>query len=560
MTWTADGPQGNEAAKVRFDIVPYTRGIGLDLGCGPYKAWPHFIGVDNCTDTKLFGARFRPDVPVDTCEALPLFATESMDFVFSSHLLEHIEDHKAALAEWWRVIKEGGHLVLYLPHKDLYPNIGQRGANPDHKHDFDPEDVIAAVQRVARRAGQSYDLLEYETRGEGIEYSFYLVFRKIAGTVCTRKAKSKAPKACVVRYGGFGDMLQAASVFPGLKTQGFEVHVMTTPSGRDILKDDPHVDGFILQDKDQVQNEDLGAFWGCWERKFDKWINLSESVEATWLAHPIRMSHRWPAAVRHKYLDVNYLEFAHELAGVPFKPAVRFYDTPEEQRWAREQRKQDEYLIMFALSGSSHHKSWPHMDQAIAQILLDMPKARVILAGDMACKLLEAGWEAEPRVTLTSGEWKIRQTLAMAHQADCVVGPETGVLNSVAFAPFVRKVILLSHSSVKNLCRDWKNAAALAAGVPCYPCHRMHLTREFCPDHVVPVASQPWADDEKLVEQMTAAGHIRDGFYRTGAAACAGSIQAEDVVSAIRSDYERWRTRRDIQDQDAGSQCALSVG
>ena len=33
MVWRIDDPQGFEADKVRFEIVPYTRGIGLDLGC-----------------------------------------------------------------------------------------------------------------------------------------------------------------------------------------------------------------------------------------------------------------------------------------------------------------------------------------------------------------------------------------------------------------------------------------------------------------------------------------------------------------------------------------------
>ena len=90
MTWREDGPQGNESAKVRWDIVEYTRGRGLDLGCGPFKAYPHFIGVDNGHHAQEFGWQYKPDIHVDTCERLDMFASNSMDFVFSSHLLEHI--------------------------------------------------------------------------------------------------------------------------------------------------------------------------------------------------------------------------------------------------------------------------------------------------------------------------------------------------------------------------------------------------------------------------------------------------------------------------------------
>jgi hypothetical protein len=62
------------------------------------------------------------------------------------------------------------------------------------------------------------------------------------------------PCACVVRYGGFGDSIQAANILPELKRQGFHVVFMTLPRGQDILKHDPHIDDWLLQDDDQVPN------------------------------------------------------------------------------------------------------------------------------------------------------------------------------------------------------------------------------------------------------------------------------------------------------------------
>ena len=47
MTWDIKTSEGNEAEKIKWELVPYTRGLGLDIGCGPCKAFPHFIGVDN---------------------------------------------------------------------------------------------------------------------------------------------------------------------------------------------------------------------------------------------------------------------------------------------------------------------------------------------------------------------------------------------------------------------------------------------------------------------------------------------------------------------------------
>ena len=55
MVWKRDDPQGDESGKIRLETVRYTRGQGLDLGCGPDKIWPHAIGVDNYTATAQFG-------------------------------------------------------------------------------------------------------------------------------------------------------------------------------------------------------------------------------------------------------------------------------------------------------------------------------------------------------------------------------------------------------------------------------------------------------------------------------------------------------------------------
>lgn len=54
------------------------------------------------------------------CDATDLSAIGSgtLDFVASSHTLEHLANPMKALREWLRVIREGGHLLLVLPHKD----------------------------------------------------------------------------------------------------------------------------------------------------------------------------------------------------------------------------------------------------------------------------------------------------------------------------------------------------------------------------------------------------------------------------------------------------------
>jgi len=118
MVWKADAPQGNESAKIKYEIVPYTRGRVLELGSGPWRTFPHFTTVDNQCE---WGTNWKPDFFSDATD-LSLFASQSCDAVFSSHLLEHIEDYHAALQEWWRVVKPNGYLLLYIcPIKIIIP-------------------------------------------------------------------------------------------------------------------------------------------------------------------------------------------------------------------------------------------------------------------------------------------------------------------------------------------------------------------------------------------------------------------------------------------------------
>jgi ADP-heptose:LPS heptosyltransferase/predicted SAM-dependent methyltransferase len=476
MTWKIDDPQGAEAAKVAWDIVPYTRGRVLDLGCGPSKCYPHFIGVDSGADRQLFGIAMKPDFEMP-CEKLDLFASQSMDGVFSSHLLEHYEYKQvpAVLKEWFRVLKVGGYLTLYLPDEDEYPKVGEKGANPDHKWNVNKARVLECMP-------DGFDLIKYEKRNGGQEYSLLLVFRKLGHKARLESWDRPKPAktAAVVRYGAFGDLIQASSLFPALKEQGYHVTVYTVPKGHDVVKADPHVDAWIIQDPDQVPNSRLKEFWDHQEKQYDKWINLSGSVEETLLAVPNKVNHAWPQSMRHKHMNVNYLEFTHDIAELPMPARPKFYPTADEKEWARKQRKDIGPSIMYVMTGSSVHKVWPHMDGLLARIFLKFPHMRVITVGQEIETYLEEPWKDESRVIRRAGKWTIRQTMAYALECDIVIGPETGVMNAVSHEA-MRKVCFLSHSSHENLTRDWVNTAALEpVDTPCYPCHRMHYDWDHC--------------------------------------------------------------------------------
>lgn len=530
MVWKKDDPQGGESHKISWEIVKWTRGKVLDIGAGLSRTFPHFITVDNNADAVLFGHQMpRPDVFVDTAEKLPLFADNSVDAVFSSHLLEHIAPGSVTetLREWLRVVKVGGYLVLYLPDEDQYPKVGEPGANPDHKWNVNYEALVSFMRGTRR----SWDLVDFQRRDQGNEYSLLFVFKKLSSqkdegfSYSWKDYERPVKTAGVVRYGAYGDLMQASSVLKALKEQGFHVTLYTSQPGVEVIENDPHIDEFYLQDKDQVPNQALAQFWQYHAKKYDRWVNLSESVEGTLLTIRNRIVDEYAPSVRHALCDRNYLEHQHLVAQVPYEPTMKFYPTEEEKKWAKEERaKYGPFCLVWSLGGSSVNKHWPWVDQALSGLLLDFPEVQVVLVGGPDGVILEQGWEKTPRVHCRSGKWAIRRTLAFTQLADAVVGPETGVLNAVAMEE-MPKVVFLSHSTIENLTRDWVNTHSLTSEkTTCKgrghneapACHQLHYNWDTC--------------TEAPALAGTEGQHQRKGM---GVAQCQADIGPQDAYKVI---------------------------
>ena len=65
---------------------------------------------------------------------------------------------------------------------------------------------------------------------------------------------------CIVRYGAFGDIIQASSLFPKFKEQGYKVCVNVSESGHSLLKNNPYVDQLIVQKTDQCLSASISSF------------------------------------------------------------------------------------------------------------------------------------------------------------------------------------------------------------------------------------------------------------------------------------------------------------
>jgi len=310
--------------------------------------------------------------------------------------------------------------------------------------------------------------------------------------------KRTEKSVCVVRYGGMGDMIQVSSLFPLFKEQGYRVCVNVSERGKEILESDPNVDELLVQETDQVPNDRLTPYWERLEKCFDKFVQLSESIEGSLLLTPEReeeirgervlvessKDYNLSKEEIHEKYNVNYMERTHDIAGLPYKFLPKFYPTLEEKKHARRQRKKikSKYVILWALSGSSVHKVYPWTDAVMSRILMDRKDLSFVTVGDGLCELLEVGWEDEKRVVTKSGKWSVRETLAFLDVCDVVVGPETGVLNAASTLD-CHKTVMLSHSSHENLSKHWKNTTALGPeDYPdyCFPCHKMHYGFSTC--------------------------------------------------------------------------------
>lgn len=112
------------------------KGVGYDIGCGrPEWAFPGAIPVDPALGTE-YDARHLPIAYVD--------------YIFSSHTLEHLDDWFGAIKFWTSRIKPEGTLFLYLPHYDQ--RYWRPWNNRSHKNILTPEIVKDALVALDYRS------------------------------------------------------------------------------------------------------------------------------------------------------------------------------------------------------------------------------------------------------------------------------------------------------------------------------------------------------------------------------------------------------------------------
>lgn len=338
-------------------------------------------------------------------------------------------------------------------------------------------------------------------------YQYTNITKTLRPIIPSTPSCGKTGWAGIVRLGGIGDNLIAASVLPLLKKRGYKIDVITQPPQSVVFENNPYIDKLSVKiaERDLPQN-DMPAWQGWFasrSNEYDVFVNLSHSCEGLLAVFPAMTYFWWPDAARRKLFGKSYIEMVHDIVNVPYEFGPLFFPTDEE----RDHAIQTKYslpggtrraVVGWCISGTRIDKMYPQSPMAIARLIKELDVHVVMLGApgkdfEIAKQIQEhvtaqngtdAGLHLALSPDLNNPSWPIRRILSFAiHGCDLVIGPDTGPLWAVAFEP-VPKIVLLGHASEENITKHWINAKTLAASpqVTCHPCHCLHDTIETCLD------------------------------------------------------------------------------
>lgn len=142
------GTRGDPRKNVRLDVVCAAlaefvpKGAILDVGCGlgdtldrltDFKRWTLYGAEYAAESARRARARLDGRATICTASATALpFPDATFDGLTCIEVLEHIEDDRAALNEFWRVLRPGGCAVVTVPYRHWF--LQYRTLIGHHRH------------------------------------------------------------------------------------------------------------------------------------------------------------------------------------------------------------------------------------------------------------------------------------------------------------------------------------------------------------------------------------------------------------------------------------------
>lgn len=151
----------SETAKYRHLTAKYCTGAGVDIASQGVAVVPWAISFDLPEPEFLHYSNGQPPKgPIHLrghADHLP-FSDRSLDFVYSSHLLEDYLDWLPVLSEWQRCVRVGGHLIILVPDKTLWNEAIARGQSPNCSHRHEAE--VGELTGIFKKHFEHYEILE----------------------------------------------------------------------------------------------------------------------------------------------------------------------------------------------------------------------------------------------------------------------------------------------------------------------------------------------------------------------------------------------------------------
>tara|TARA_A100001015_G_scaffold307113_1_gene402471 strand:+ start:5158 stop:5748 length:591 start_codon:yes stop_codon:yes gene_type:complete len=134
--------------------LKYCKGNGLDIGA---SIWPF--------------KNARPIEDNDEENAYQIKEKDnSVDFIFTSHLIEHLTEPKLAFKEWERVLKKDGVMFFYIPH----PACEMWASDIMEYHEWDVEPL--KLKKILEEFS-NLEILEFSVLPDTY-FSYHVVLKK----------------------------------------------------------------------------------------------------------------------------------------------------------------------------------------------------------------------------------------------------------------------------------------------------------------------------------------------------------------------------------------------